>query len=227
MKPIKSIMSFFSVINAFRKKYYKVFTIIISIIPIIVVILYFPEDVYNFFAKSNTNSLYKEIVFFLLLILIISKLYYRTYRRIKRENISQNHKDDKVLDTFSIYFNILATTLTLFLVGITVLFIIKQIYLMVDQTNLMINQTNEMHGQSASMIKQTNIMNEQTILLRVQTTFSNSLMIAQLGDRSMWNTPHGGDFNSYYLLGIFKEDDDTPLLLKENASIQINRVNDR
>lgn len=46
---------------------------------------------------------------------------------------------------------------------------------------------------------------EQTKLLRKQVFVSDSLSMAQLGDRCLWSNEHGGDYNSYQTLMTLKE----------------------
>lgn len=48
--------------------------------------------------------------------------------------------------------------------------------------------------------------NEQTKLLKNQVFTANYLSIFQLGDRCMWNTPHGGDYDAYLLLKKMETD---------------------
>lgn len=52
----------------------------------------------------------------------------------------------------------------------------------------------------ALVYKQLKASTEQTELLKNQVFVSNSISIAQIGDRCMWDTPHGGDYDSYLLL---------------------------
>ena len=74
-----------------------------------------------------------------------------------------------------------------------------------------------------TMDKQYEKLDEQTKLLKNQTFVSNYLSLAKLGDRAMWNTPPGGDYDSYLLLKSMEADPINADMLKAIQN-QINRV---
>lgn len=55
-------------------------------------------------------------------------------------------------------------------------------------------------------IHSVHLLMHQTGLLKNQVFVSNSLSISQIGDRCMWNTPYGGDYDSYILLKRMEAD---------------------
>ena len=65
--------------------------------------------------------------------------------------------------------------------------------------------------------------NEQIVLLHNQALVSNALSLFELGNRCMWNTPHGGDYDSYLFLKSMSND---PVNKEIEAAIdhQISRV---
>ena len=65
----------------------------------------------------------------------------------------------------------------------------------------------------------------QIIEANKQAFISTSSAIFQLGDRCMWTTRHGGDYNSYQFLSTLAKEEDNPQLLKAVFD-QITRVND-
>lgn len=71
--------------------------------------------------------------------------------------------------------------------------------------------------------KQMKSSTEQTQLLKTQMFVSNSISIAQVGDRCMWNTPHGGDYDSYLLLKEMEKDPANEKMVNAIRN-QINRV---
>jgi len=67
-------------------------------------------------------------------------------------------------------------------------------------------------NQQIELLKQQNEKwNEQTKLLKNQVFVSNSLAIAQIGDRCMWNTLHGGDYDSYLYWRESRENEAAPV----------------
>jgi len=71
--------------------------------------------------------------------------------------------------------------------------------------------------------QQLSSLNEQTELLKNQLFLANYLSIFELGDRCMWNTPHGGDYDAYLFLKRM-EVDPINKVIKNSIRNQINRV---
>jgi len=71
--------------------------------------------------------------------------------------------------------------------------------------------------------QQLSSLNEHTELLKNQVFLANFLSIFELGNRCMWNTLHGGDYDAYLLLKRMEVD---PINkdIKNSIRNQINRV---
>lgn len=88
---------------------------------------------------------------------------------------------------------------------------------------LLLKQIGEGNKQTRLVKEQLASLNEHTKLLRNQVFVANSLSIFELGDRCMWNTPHGGDYDSYILLKRMEADPINKDMINAIRN-QINRV---
>jgi spore germination protein GerM len=75
------------------------------------------------------------------------------------------------------------------------------------------------------LILQLKDTNRQTKLLENQVLVSSLMSVSQLGDRCMWNTPQGGDYNSYFSLKKLEYEIDSETV-KKAISSQLRRVYD-
>lgn len=98
----------------------------------------------------------------------------------------------------------------------------EQISAIKDATSLQLQKMGEQIELARTQIERGN---EQTKLLKNQVFISNSLSVSQLGDRCMWSSPHGGEYNSYLILKTL-EDEIDDVQIKNAVANQIKRVED-